>query len=81
MALQSRFFTSLTNTYVVINNMSFIVLLPRRQNKLVGKRCTGCYAKLKAQGVQAIRAKQVYTQCKQCQKAFCLDCFNQKPVD
>ncbi|KAJ0175935.1 hypothetical protein K1T71_008109 [Dendrolimus kikuchii] len=51
------------------------------QNKLVRKRCTGCYAKLKAQGAQEIRAKQVHTQCKQCQKAFCLDCFNQKHVD
>lgn len=54
--------------------------LPRRQKKLVRRRCTGCYVKLKAQGGQPIRAKQVHTQCKQCQKAFCLKCFNEKHV-
>lgn len=51
-----------------------------RQNKLVRRRCTGCYVKLKAQCAHAIRAKQVHTQCKQCEKAFCLDCFNENHV-
>lgn len=49
-------------------------------NKLVRKRCSGCYAKLKIQGQLARKAKQVHTECKKCKKAFCLECYNEKHV-
>ncbi|CAD7086566.1 unnamed protein product [Hermetia illucens] len=51
--------------------------IPRRNNMLVRKRCTNCYTKLRKEGMPAAsKAKQVHTECIQCQKAFCLDCFN-----
>lgn len=53
--------------------------IPRNiHNKLVRKRCTGCYAKLKNEGLLARKAKQVHTECKMCNKAFCLQCYNEK---
>lgn len=56
--------------------------IPRNpnNNKLVRKRCTGCYAKLKTQGLLARKAKQVHTECKACKKAYCLECYNEKHV-
>lgn len=53
--------------------------IPRNaNNKLVRKRCTGCYVKLKNEGLLARKAKQVHTECKMCEKAFCLECYNEK---
>ncbi|KAH9631144.1 hypothetical protein HF086_001079 [Spodoptera exigua] len=55
--------------------------IPRNaNNKLVRKRCTGCYIKLKNEGLLARKAKQVHTECKRCEKAFCLDCYNEKHI-
>ena len=47
----------------------------------VGRRCTGCYAKRRAQqSREASRAaaKKVKTFCSDCEKFFCLECFNDK---
>jgi hypothetical protein len=52
--------------------------IPRNNHgKLVRKRCNGCYIKLKSEGLLARKAKQVHTECKRCNKAFCLDCYNE----
>ncbi|CAH2085780.1 unnamed protein product [Euphydryas editha] len=49
----ARLSISSTSSTLTRSNLSQHQLeeLPRRQSKLVRKRCTGCYAKLKAQGL------------------------------
>ena len=47
----------------------------------VGKCCTGCYAKRRAQQsreASCAAAKKVKTFCSDCDKFACLDCFNKK---
>jgi hypothetical protein len=47
----------------------------------IDRRCTGCYAKRRAQqSREASRAaaKKVKTFCSDCEKFFCLECFNDK---
>lgn len=45
------------------------------------KRCVGCYDKLRLtlSATQAAKkTKKILTFCGQCEKAFCLPCFNEK---
>ena len=47
----------------------------------VGRRCTGCYAKGRAERSREASnaaAKKVKTFCSDCDKFFCLECFNDK---
>jgi hypothetical protein len=47
----------------------------------VSRRCTGCYAKGRAQQSREASyaaAKKVKTFCSDCEKFFCLECFNEK---
>ncbi len=47
----------------------------------VGRRCAGCYAKGRAQQSREASyaaAKKVKTFCSDCEKFFCLECFNDK---
>ncbi len=47
----------------------------------VRRRCVGCYEKLRQQQsreASAMTAKRVKTFCPDCDKFFCLDCFNEK---
>ena len=47
----------------------------------VRRRCAGCYEKISQQqsrGIGHVAAKKVKTFCPDCDKFFCLDCFNQK---
>jgi hypothetical protein len=47
----------------------------------VGRRCTGCYAKGRVQQSREASyaaAKKVKTFCSDCNKFFCLECFNDK---
>jgi hypothetical protein len=47
----------------------------------VGRRCTGCYAKRRAQQsreTSRAAAKKVKSFCSDCEKFFCLECFNDK---
>lgn len=61
------------------NSGHFLEEMPRNaSNKLIRKRCSGCYIKLKTAGLLARKAKQVHTECKMCEKAFCLECFHEK---
>ena len=55
--------------------------IPRRQdNKIIRKRCTGCYKILTEQGHTSSEArkktKKTDTQCEICQKPLCLSCYN-----
>lgn len=50
--------------------------IPRKDGKLMRKRCWYCYANIKADGGNPARAKQVDTECKTCNKAYCLSCYN-----
>ena len=47
----------------------------------VGRRCTGCYEKGRAEQSREASnaaAKKVKTFCSACDKSFCLECFNDK---
>ena len=47
----------------------------------VRRRCVGCYEKIRRQQSReatAIAAKKIKTFCPDCNKFFCLDCFNEK---
>ena len=47
----------------------------------IGRRCTGCYAKGRIQRSREASyaaAKKVKTFCSDCEKCFCLECFNDK---
>ena len=54
--------------------------IPRRSDgKISRKRCHGCYEKIakSSDRKQAVtKAKQVSTECMECKKPFCLQCFN-----
>lgn len=59
-----------------------ITNIPRKANgKIVRKRCLSCYKKLKDAGSTTKEAQkkspQVHTECKQCNKPFCIPCFNE----
>lgn len=49
--------------------------IPRKNGKLIRRRCCMCYAARKNEGIP-LSAKQVHTECKQCSKAYCLSCYN-----
>jgi hypothetical protein len=45
------------------------------------RRCAGCYEKIRQQQsreASATAAKRIKTFCADCDKYFCLDCFNEK---
>ncbi|XP_055845475.1 zinc finger protein 569-like isoform X2 [Episyrphus balteatus] len=58
----------------------FLTEIPRRNGKIVRKRCLMCYKKQKqvhgSATAAALKTKQVHTECKQCNKGYCLSCFN-----
>jgi hypothetical protein len=48
----------------------------------VCRRCAGCYEKIRQQQSREARnatAKKMKIFCSDCDKFFCLDCFNEKP--
>ena len=50
------------------------------EGKINRKRCNGCYARIFkncGRKVAVAKTKKVDTQCVECEKAFCLECFNQ----
>lgn len=49
--------------------------IPRKDGKLVRKRCVICYAKNKAEATP-LKTKQINMECLKCGKAYCLQCFN-----
>lgn len=55
--------------------------IPRKDDgKLMRKRCLGCYKKIAEihnRNTAIAKSKQVYTQCIECQKPYCLPCFNE----
>ena len=54
--------------------------IPRKANgKIVRKRCSNCYEKISRTSGRkeaSLKCKQVHTECLECQKPFCLECFN-----
>lgn len=57
-----------------------LINIPRKESrKIARKRCVSCYENIaNAESVQEARkkAKRVSTECQQCNKAYCLNCFN-----
>lgn len=66
-------------TTPISNNIHFLEKIPRKEdNKIVRKRCTECYKGLKntaGTSTASRKTKQVDTECKICEKAFCIPCF------
>ncbi|GBP52293.1 hypothetical protein EVAR_9205_1 [Eumeta japonica] len=53
--------------------------IPKRMGKPVRRRCVVCYATIKGRlGRTRARqiAKMVGTECRKCEKSYCLPCFN-----
>ncbi|CAH2209962.1 jg3638, partial [Pararge aegeria aegeria] len=66
-----------------ITNQHFLSKIQRKEdNKIIRKRCNGCYEDLRKDGTSwetaAKQVKRVDTECLQCKKTFCLPCFKNK---
>ena len=59
----------------------FLVKIARGpEGKINRKRCNGYYARIskdRGRKEAVVKTKKVDTQCTECKKAFCLECFNQ----
>ncbi|CAH2093601.1 unnamed protein product [Euphydryas editha] len=66
-----------------ITSQHFLTKIQRKKdNKIIRKRCKGCYEDLRKDGtsweIAAKQVKRVDTECLDCKKTFCLPCFKNK---
>lgn len=67
------------NAYLVLEHFLVQFNQRRKDGCRIRRRCIGCYTSLRQAGLPSreagISAARVHTKCGQCQKTYCLKCF------